>query len=231
MTSPLALYEDGLRDPDSMCGARARLRDGTVLSLPLERYLGPADAADVQLLRDVRGPVLDVGCGPGRHLRALAARGIFAVGVDISPVAVAIAVGGGATAIVADIFSELPGTDRWRTALLLDGNIGIGGAPVRLLRRLASLLAGDGEVLVEVDAPGVPSGPTWARLERGQRRSGWFPWARVSASEIVPVAAAAGFAVTELRPVAARWFARLDQQAHARSGHRHQTGRFARSVP
>ena len=29
--------------------------------------------------------VLDVGCGPGRHARALAERGIEAVGVDISP--------------------------------------------------------------------------------------------------------------------------------------------------
>ena len=29
--------------------------------------------------------VLDVGCGPGRHSRALAARGIDVVGVDISP--------------------------------------------------------------------------------------------------------------------------------------------------
>ncbi len=29
--------------------------------------------------------VLDVGCGPGRHSRALAARGIEVVGVDISP--------------------------------------------------------------------------------------------------------------------------------------------------
>ena len=29
--------------------------------------------------------VLDVGCGPGRHARALAARGIEVVGVDISP--------------------------------------------------------------------------------------------------------------------------------------------------
>ena len=34
----------------------------------------------------LRGPVLDVGCGPGRHLHALARRGVFGLGVDLSPV-------------------------------------------------------------------------------------------------------------------------------------------------
>ena len=209
MTSPLALYEDGLRDPASRRGARARLRDGTVLSLPLERYLGSPDRTDEHLLRGVRGPVLDVGCGPGRHLQVLAARGIFAVGVDLSPVAVALAIGGGGRAIVADIFGELPGNGHWRTALLLDGNIGIGGAPVRLLRRVAGLLGAGGEALVELDAPDVPSGATLVRLERGARHSDWFPWARVSANAIVPVAAGAGFRVSEVHTAAGRWFARL----------------------
>lgn len=39
--------------------------------------------------------VLDVGCGPGRHVRALAARGIDAVGVDVSETFLRL-VGGGA---------------------------------------------------------------------------------------------------------------------------------------
>ena len=84
---------------DCASGARpslrphARLADGTSVPLPLERYLGPADATDEQLLDGLSGPVLDVGCGPGRHLRALAARGVFALGVDLSPVAVELAVG------------------------------------------------------------------------------------------------------------------------------------------
>ena len=44
------------------------------------------------------GRVLDVGCGPGRHAWALAARGVEAVGVDISPAFVALAVAGPASA-------------------------------------------------------------------------------------------------------------------------------------
>jgi SAM-dependent methyltransferase len=210
VTSPLRFYEEGLRQPERAgTWPLARLRDGTALPLPIDRYLGPADAADEQLLAGVRGPVLDVGCGPGRHVRALTTRGILALGVDLSPVAVQIAVGAGAPAIVADIFGELPGMGSWRTALLLDGNIGIGGSPVRLLARIGAVLHERGELLVEVDEPGALSGSTLARLERGDAHSGWFPWARVAAPALEPIARAAGFAVHELWPDSGRWFARL----------------------
>jgi SAM-dependent methyltransferase len=49
--------------------------------------------------------VLDVGCGPGRHARALAERGIEVVGVDLSPRFVELAAEGapaGATFVVGD---------------------------------------------------------------------------------------------------------------------------------
>jgi SAM-dependent methyltransferase len=36
-------------------------------------------------LRQVRGPVLDAGCGNGRHLAALRAAGLDAIGFDLSP--------------------------------------------------------------------------------------------------------------------------------------------------
>ena len=74
-------------------GFRVRLDSGPTVRLPLDRYLGPADSGDLRLLDEVAGPVLDVGCGPGRHLHALARRGVFALGVDLSPVAVRLACG------------------------------------------------------------------------------------------------------------------------------------------
>jgi SAM-dependent methyltransferase len=208
---PLRLYADCLREPRRGDEHRARFSDGTIMPLRLERFLGPADATDERLLLGVQGPVLDVGCGPGRHLHALAARGVFALGVDLSPVAVDLARGGGARAIVASIFDELPGSGTWRSALLLDGNIGIGGAPARLLARLATLLTGEGEVLVELDPPDTATAALRARIESPRRVSSWFPWARVSAAGVGPVARAGGFEVVESWSVGERWFARLAQ--------------------
>ena len=210
MTSALRIYEAGLRGADGASGThRARLRDGTALALPLERYLGPPDATDRQLLERISGPVLDVGCGPGRHLRALAARGVRALGVDLSPVAVELAIGGGCRAIVGDIFDELPCARIWRSALLLDGNIGIGGSPERLLARIGGLLVEGGEILAELDAPGTCSERTLARLECDGDSSSWFPWARVSASALEPIARAAGFDPVHVWQLSGRWFARL----------------------
>jgi SAM-dependent methyltransferase len=207
MLSPLRVYADGLLKPDR--GVRVRLSDGSQMRLALERYLGPADATDEWLLRAVRGPVLDVGCGPGRHLHALAKRGVFALGVDLSPAAVELARDRGATAIVGSIFDEVPGAGTWRTALLLDGNIGIGGAPHRLLGRVGGLLSTRGEMLVELDEPQTQTATLSARLESAGEQSAWFDWARVGYRDIDAVADAAGFELVEGWQRGERWFARL----------------------
>ena len=206
MTHPLQVYATGLRRPGD---AFVRLRDGRALPLPLDRYLGPADQTDEQLLTGIRGPVLDVGCGPGRHLQSLAACGVFALGVDLSPVAVQLATGRGARAVVASVFDELPGGGSWRTALLLDGNVGIGGAPARLLARIAALLRDDGELLVELDAPDKPTQSTLVRVETGEAVSSWFRWARVSARDVDRVAEAGGLEARQCWSLDDRWFARL----------------------
>ena len=75
------------------------------------------------------GPVLDVGCGPGRLVLGLAQRGTVALGVDPAPAAVALARSRGAPVLQRSVFDPLPGQGRWRTVLLADGNIGIGGDP------------------------------------------------------------------------------------------------------
>ncbi len=208
MISPLQLYAAGLRG-EPYADPRVRLADGTLTALALKRYLGPADETEEQLLGHLAGPVLDVGCGPGRHLHALAARGVFALGVDLSPVAVELARGRGGRAVTGSIFGELPGNGMWRSALLLDGNIGIGGAPTRLLARIGTLLSDGGELLVELDPPQAATVCGRARIETGDAVSSWFPWARVSVADIGAIASAVGFTTTEAWAVAGRWFARL----------------------
>jgi SAM-dependent methyltransferase len=211
MNEPLTVYGAWLRGETegSAGGARVRLRDGTVRGPMTQRWVGSADAVDERALRDLEGPVLDVGCGPGRHLHVLARRGIFGLGVDLSSVAVGMARGAGSRAIVASVFDELPQSGEWRSALLLDGNIGIGGDPTRLLNRVGELLAPGGQIVVELAEPGMPTGPMTMRLEIDDTVSSWFPWAEVAATDIVALAAGAGLRVLDRWHLQSRWFAHL----------------------
>jgi SAM-dependent methyltransferase len=187
-----------------------RTEDGDRRRLPLEQWLGPLAPADVGALGRVRGPVLDVGCGPGRHVLALARRGELAVGVDITPAAVRYARACGARVVRGSVFAPLPGAGRWRTALLLDGNIGIGGRPVDLLLRLGELLRPDGWIVCELDPPGSPTRSELVALEDDEGlRSAWFPWARVSADGIERIAERARMNVVHLWHQDGRWFATL----------------------
>jgi SAM-dependent methyltransferase len=186
----------------------ARDHEGVAVELSCRRWLAGASGTDLRVLARARGPVLDVGCGPGRHVRALARLGVEALGLDASPAAVRVARARGTAVVHGSVFDAVPGAGSWRTALLLDGNIGIGGDPSVLLARVAALLAPGGRVLCECDLPGtgIRRGPI--RLEHDRRASRWFPWARVAVDALGSVA-------HPLAPVArwedgGRWFAALE---------------------
>jgi SAM-dependent methyltransferase len=180
--------------------------DGRRERLPVDEWRDgrPGDQA---LLDRCTGPTLDVGSGPGRLTVALAERGLPALGIDITPYAVEMTRAAGGLALLRDVFDRIPGAGRWETVLLADGNIGIGGDPHVLLRRVASLLGRAGRAVVELD-----DGPThieWIRLREGRQTTGWFRWSHVGADAITECAAAAGLAVTDLWTEESRWFAEL----------------------
>jgi SAM-dependent methyltransferase len=204
--SALGVYAQALAAPASGT-AVARLQNGTLRSLAIGRWIAGADAVDEHALASLDGPVLDVGCGPGRHLHALAGRGVFGLGVDLCPAAAALARGRGANVIVGSIFGEVPHAGRWASALLLDGNIGIGGSPARLLGRVAALLAPGGKILVELAAPETDTIETFARIETPSTVSEWFAWAEVSAASIGELAGHVGVRVCDVWSDRDRWFA------------------------
>ena len=102
--------------------------------------------------------------------------------------------------------TRLPGEGAWGSALLFDGNIGIGGSPVALLARLGRALRRDGRILVEVGPPGTPTESFRARIDHGV----WFPWATVGVDALGRVAEAAGFRLRELWSADGRWLGSLD---------------------
>lgn len=161
---------------------------------------------------------------PGRRLRpclrAAASKGLAAVGVDVSPKAVGLARDAGL--VRGSVFGPVPAAGSWSTALLLDGNIGIGGDSQRLLTHIRALLHDHGRVLIELGAPGVEARNVRARLWTEAGVTDRFLWAWVGLEGIEPLAFTCGYAVEDLWSEGGRWFARLrvcpENEAEARVG-------------
>lgn len=209
----LAVYDAALRRAGAGHRIRLTLADAGGVEHPLDAAGWCRDdlPGDAGLVARCAGPTLDVGCGPGRLTGAVLAAGRGpALGIDVSAAAVRLARRRGAPALQRDVFGPVPGEGRWWHVLLADGNVGIGGAPRRLLRRCRDLLAPAGTVLVELTAPGTRS---WAGRVRLQHRdaatSEPFAWASVGVDDIGRIAAAAGLRVLDTWTEADRWFARV----------------------
>jgi SAM-dependent methyltransferase len=202
------LYEQALT------GERCWIRhdDGRRRRLPVHKWLGGngADAVfDNALVGLCSGPTIDLGCGPGRLVACLVRRGIPALGVDQSATAIRLAHRNGAPALRRDLFAPLPGTGRWQTVLLADGNVGLGGNPERVLARAAELMGQGGQCLVEFDSASTGVMLSWVRLESSHTVGPWFRWASVGIDSAKRLAEQAGMAVKEIHHIGDRIVASL----------------------
>ena len=186
-----------------------RLADGRIVPLPVARWAGPVDAGDESMLTRAKGPVLDVGCGPGRLTAALHVRGTDVLGLELLPTVPVLARRAGAPVVVGDVFEEVPRTGQWRTVLLADGNIGIGGDAARMLRRVRGLLAPGGQVLCELQPDGEAVSSARVRLEGLGATSDWFSWALLDRAGLAAAVTATGLRITETWQREGRPFAAL----------------------
>ncbi|QJS08667.1 class I SAM-dependent methyltransferase [Streptomyces argyrophyllae] len=187
-----------------------RRSDGWLLPLEVERWCARADPVDRAVLDRCEGAVLDVGCGPGRLVAELAARGRTVLGIDVSEAAVDHTVRLGGQALRRSVFEPLPGEGRWGTVLLMDGNVGIGGDPRALLDRVARLLRPGGLLIAEtaavdvdersevrvVDGTGMGTGAIGPETDGhgvGAGGDGAFPWARLGTPALLRYAGRAGW--------------------------------------
>ena len=208
---PIAeVYAAALRGARDGREAHWELRrpDGRATKVDVGRWLASPDADELELLRQLPAPVLDVGCGPGRHTLALLEQGVSCVGIDVLPAAVSLARERGAEVISGSVFGRLPAR-RWASAILLDGNIGIGANPVALLRRLRELLHARGELLVELDEHEPHVRTDLFELAGDDLRSTPFRWTVVGPAGIGPLAARTGFEVVKVPHRGTRSFACL----------------------
>ncbi|GBE63711.1 methyltransferase type 12 [Mycobacterium sp. MFM001] len=195
-------------------GERCWIRDddGNVRTLPVHKWLGGRgtdESFDDAVVRMCTGPTIELGCGPGRLVARLIRRGIPALGVDRSATAIRLAGRCGAPALLGDVFEPLPGMGCWRTVLLVDGNVGLGGDPLRILGRAAELLCSGGCCVAEFDAEarGVRAG--WVRLETPRLVGPWFRWASVGIDCADMLAGRVGLSLTGVRLIGERVVANL----------------------
>lgn len=197
-----------------------RRADGWLLPLEVERWCARADPVDLDVLDRCEGAVLDVGCGPGRLVAELAARGRTVLGVDVSEAAVDHTVRLGGQALRRSVFAPLPGEGRWGTVLLMDGNVGIGGDPRALLDRVARLLIPGGLLVAEtvpVDVDERAEVQVVDVTDAHAGAGGLFPWARLGTPALLRYAGGAGWSAVDQWAAGGRCFVALRSRSASSS--------------
>jgi hypothetical protein len=173
-------------------------------------------------LRYVRGRVLDVGCGAGRHALYLQHRGHDVVGIDSSPGAVEVCRERGLEKVqvlsITSLSRFLGGFD---TILMLGNNLGLLAGPRRaswLLKKMAGMTGTEARIIAETLDPyasadeahlqyhaknrkkGRMPGQARIRLRYRKHATPWFDYLLVSPKEMQEIVAGTGWEVTRTIP-------------------------------
>ncbi len=129
-----------------------------------------------RVLKEIRGRVLDIGCGAGRVALALQQRHHDVLGIDISPLAIKTArLRGLKRARVMSITRVDRSLGSFDTLVMFGNNFGLMANPRRarwLLRRFKRLTPADGRIIAQSLDVYATSEPGHLRYQRQNRRRG-----------------------------------------------------------
>ncbi len=167
----------------------------------------------------VRGRVLDVGCGAGRHSLYLQARGFDVLGIDVSPLAVKVCRLRGVKKARVTSIEELnftPGS--FDSIIMMGNNFSLFGGfkkARRLLKKFRSITSERALIIAETRDPYKTDNPSYLKYyefnkKRGRMsgqlrgrirfqgyRSKWFDWLMVSKEEMAEILKETGWKVKE----------------------------------
>jgi SAM-dependent methyltransferase len=210
-------------------------------AMPPDAFLARPESwanAERQILRHVAsGPVLDLGCGGGRHALYFQDLGLDVTAVDVSPGAIEVSRKRGVRdARLLDLRSP-PDDQPWGSVLMMCGNLGLGGswAETRELLALLSERSAPGAVLIgdtvdptQTDEPahlryqaanrsaGRHVGEVTLRLRYGDLVSPWWRLVNVPESDVAELVAETGWTLAKhLRDGADQYVALRKEDADA----------------
>ncbi|UCC33255.1 MAG: class I SAM-dependent methyltransferase, partial [Candidatus Bathyarchaeota archaeon] len=179
--------------------------DGYIRAMPMQRYLvGFEDwkPMEQEAMRYVKGRVLDIGCGAGRHSLYLQKKGFDVLGIDNSPLAIKVCKLRGlekAKVMAIEDLNFRP--DSFDTIIMMGYNFGLFGSlekAQRLLGRFQRITSKDAIIIATTRDPYETDKPTHLAYHEQNRRKNrmsgqvrirwryenflgeWFDWLMVS---------------------------------------------------
>ena len=127
----------------------------------------------------VKGRVLDIGCGAGRHALYLQKRGLKVLGIDNSPLAVKICKLRGVKRVEVMSIEEINfKPNSFDTILMMGGNFGLFGGfkkARRLLKRFYKITSHDALIIAETRDPYKTNNPAHLEYHDFNRKRGRMP--------------------------------------------------------
>lgn len=168
----------------------------------------------------IRGAILDVGCGAGRHVLYCQRRGLHCIGIDSSPLAIKVCKSRGCRKVMMmDALHPDLVASSFDTILLFGHNIGIAGTLPRakiLLSALRQLVKKDGVLLLTSIDVTKTKNESHKKYHRQNKRAGrsigqmeirieykdligdWFDWLHIEPRELRILAVKAGWKVQKM---------------------------------